>query len=192
MDYYLDLQISSNPDLASAHVMNALFSSLHNILGRSNTGNIGVSFPKADAVSPTMGNVMRLHGKQKALTALMATKWLRGLTDDVRATAIAAVPEKAQHCTVRRVQALNNSDIARLRRRACERDGLNEDAARERIPDNARERLNLPYMSVQSGSNKNSFRIFVEHGPTSDDPREGFFTSYGFGKGKDGPTVPWF
>jgi CRISPR-associated endonuclease Csy4 len=69
---------------------------------------------------------------------------------------------------------------------------LNENAARERIPDSARERVNLPFVSVQSGSNKNSFRIFIEHGLASDDRQEGFFTSYGFGKGKDGPTVPWF
>ncbi|MDQ1091385.1 CRISPR-associated endoribonuclease Cas6/Csy4 subtype I-F [Xanthomonas sacchari] len=70
------------------------------------------------------------------------------------------------------------------------RHGLSADAAAERIPDTAAERLRLPFVVLGSRSTgQAAFPLFVRHGPLLQEPVPGTFNTYGL---SGGATIPWF
>lgn len=187
MDAYLDLCLLPDPEFTETVLMNALFAKLHRRLVMEAGGRLGVSFPAAGSPLPTLGNRLRLHGDVAALSGLMALDWLSGMHDHVTVSALAEVPGHARFRVVRRVQA--QSSPQRLRRRLSRRHGYDAAAARQRIPDSAAERLDLPYVSLSSRSTGQQFRLFIEHGPLLDEPIPGTFSTYGLSAQA---TVPWF
>lgn len=185
--HYLDIQVRPDPEFPAAHLMNALFAKLHRALVGQGAGLIGVSFPGAGTQS-TLGTTLRLHAAQdETLALLMASDWLRGMSDHVRLTPVAPVPGHARHRVVSRVQAQSSPE--RLRRRLMRRHSLAEAEACERIPDSVAERLRLPYVQMHSTSTGQSFRLFVAHGPLLDEPVSGEFSAYGLSQTG---SVPWF
>lgn len=90
----------------------------------------------------------------------MARRWLTGFADHAIIGDIRPVPAGASAVSVRRRQA--KSSPARERDRLMRRQGINAEEARRRIPDEAAQRLNLPYLTVDSASTGQSFRLFVE------------------------------
>ncbi len=186
--HYLDLHLRPDPELAPQQLLAGVYARLHHGLVQLGREDIGVSFPGHDAKRPSLGSHLRLHGPEAALSALMATPWLRGLHDHVRAGAIATAPADAPHRVVSRVQAKSN--VERLRRRAMKRHGLDAAAARERIPAHVEQRLALPFVMLGSRSTgQASFPLFVRHGELQA-PSAGAFTRYGLSQ--RGATVPWF
>jgi CRISPR-associated endonuclease Csy4 len=69
------------------------------------------------------------------------------------------------------------------------RHGFSEEEARQRIPDSAARRLDLPYVQLRSQSSGQHFRLFIHHGPLQSQPVAGHINRYGL---SDGCTVPWF
>ncbi|MBO9880858.1 type I-F CRISPR-associated endoribonuclease Cas6/Csy4 [Xanthomonas sp. D-109] len=188
MQHYLDLRLRPDPDLAPHQLLGALYARLHRGLVDLGSNGIGVSFPGYDDALPTLGTQLRLHGNDSALHSLMAAAWLRGMHDHLHIADIAEVPATAQHRQVTRVQAKSSPE--RLRRRAMRRHGLSADAAAERIPDTAAERLRLPFVVLGSRSTgQAAFPLFVRHGPLLQEPVAGTFNSYGL---SHGATIPWF
>lgn len=187
MDHYLDIHIRPDPEFPSPQLMNALFAKLHRALVALPEENIGISFPAVDEKRPCLGNHLRLHGTSAALDSLMAQPWLSGMRDHLRLGELLPVPEGAQHRQVRRVQAKSNPE--RLRRRQMRRHGFSEEEARQRIPDSAARRLDLPYVQLRSQSSGQHFRLFIHHGPLRSQPVAGHINRYGL---SDGCTVPWF
>jgi CRISPR-associated endonuclease Csy4 len=117
----------------------------------------------------------------------MATPWLAGMRDHVRASAVLSVPATARFRVVSRVQAKSNPD--RLRRRQMRRHGIDAAEAMARVPDTAAERLTLPYVQLRSLSTVQSFKLFIRHGPLQDAASPGAFGAYGL---STTATVPWF
>lgn len=187
MQAYLDLRLLPDPEFPATVLMNALFAKLHRALVTEAGGRLGVSFPATGSTPPTLGNRLRLHGEAAALTGLMALDWLSGMHDHVALSALAEIPGHARFRVVRRVQA--QSSPQRLRRRLSRRHGYDAAAARRHIPDSAAERLDLPYVILNSRSTGQQFRLFIEHGPLLDKPVPGTFSSYGLSAQA---TVPWF
>ena len=187
MDHYLDIRLRPDPELASSHVMDALFSKLHLALAARQAGDIGISFPRVVTGRAGLGDVLRLHGGAAALGALMATPWLAGLLDHLQASGIAAVPAGSQHRVVQRVQAKSSAE--RIRRRQMRRHGYDETQARERVPDSVERTLALPYVNLRSTSTVQAFRLFIAHGPQLAAPQAGTFSAYGL---SPQATVPWF
>lgn len=186
--HYLDIRLRPDPELAPHHLLAGLYARLHRALVRSARDDIGVSFPAHDERLPSLGDHLRLHGPEASLAALMGASWLDGMRDHLRVGEIAPVPASALHRPVSRAQARSSPD--RLRRRAMRRHGLDADAARQRIPDSAAQRLRLPFVTIGSRSTgQPAFPLFIRHGPLSPDPVPGTFNSYGLGRGA---TVPWF
>ena len=187
MDHYIDLRLLPDPEAAQPHLMGALFSKLHRALVAQHSQHIGISFPAVQTSPAWLGDCLRLHGDQAALTGLMEANWLMGMRDHVQATCVLAVPAVVSHRVVSRVQAKSNPD--RLRRRQMRRHGLDAEQALERVPDSAAERLDLPFVQLQSQSTAQTFRLFIRHGKLLDTASPGVFGAYGLSATA---TVPWF
>lgn len=187
MYHYIDLRLLPDPEVAQPHLMGALFSKLHRALVAQHSENIGISFPAVQTEPPWLGDCLRLHGDQTALTGLTTSNWLAGMRDHVHATAVLAVPPKASFRVVSRVQAKSNPE--RLRRRQMRRHGLDAAQALVRVPDTAAERLDLPYVQLRSQSTEQSFRLFIRHGELLKTSTVGTFGAYGLSATT---TIPWF
>lgn len=183
MNSFIDISVLPDPEFTESYIMNQVFLKLHHALVKIQNTAIGISFPKADK---TLGNCMRLHGSSENLNMLMAEKWLSNLVDYTDQTAIQQVPQEAQHCTVKRVQAKSSAE--RLRRRSVTKGWLSEEGAVERITKDSEKRLNLPYINLKSSSTKQNFRLFIQQKAQSE-AVAGCFNTYGL---SSKATVPWF
>ncbi len=187
MDHYVEIRLLPDPEFAPSMLMNALFAKLHRALVDLNTTAVGVSFPGYSLDPLSLGEHLRLHGQASELARMMSYNWLRGMRDHTEAQGPTSIPTGAVHRVVRRVQAKSNPE--RLRRRLIKRKGIDNDAAREAIPDQAGKLLNLPFVTLKSQSSGQTFRLFIEQGAASPEPTLGCFGHYGLSRGA---TVPWF
>jgi len=187
MDHHVDIDVQPDPEFPAHQLMGALYAKLHRVLAALNSSCIGVSFPDFNSRAPHLGKRLRLHGDFAALAALMSSDWIRGMCDHVTLTPPTHVPETTKHCVVRRVQVKSSPE--RLRRRLMRRHGLDAQEACRRIPDEAAELANLPYVQLRSTSSGQSFRLFIEHGPTQSHAIAGSFNTYGLSQVA---TIPWF
>ena len=185
--HFLDLRVMPDPELPAATLMSALYERLHLALARARRENLAVSFPGYNIGRGTVGDRLRLVGSLDELATLMAQPWLGGLRDQLSIDDAQVIPATAEHRTLHRVQA--KSSPARLRRRQMRRHGLSEAEAAERVPDNAAERLDLPFVAMRSASTGQSFRLYLRLGPTVGHAMSGQFNSYGLSADA---TVPWF
>ena len=201
MDHYVDIRLQPDAEFAPAMLMAALFTKLHKALAAGTHQDIGVSFPQMEVgdAAPArayrigahpryaLGQVLRLHGSSLALHKLLTTDWLTGMRDHVACGVVLAVPTDARHRVVSRVQAKSSPE--RLRRRQMRRHGLTAEQAQERIPDNAAEMLNLPFLTLRSQSTGQTFRLFIRLGAEQATAVPGEFGAYGL---SPQTTVPWF
>ena len=187
MECFVDLELRPDPEFAAHLLLGALYTKLHGALAPSNKMGIAVCFPGYQSRPPTLGTRMRLLGSRLALQMLSRTDWLNGMHDHVRIGALAEVPVDVPYRTLRRVQAKSNPE--RLRRRLMKRHGLDETQARERILDSAAEKVDLPFVQLQSRSTGQTFRLFLSLDPEQSAPTPGDFNAYGLSRNA---TIPWF
>lgn len=188
MDYYQDIKILPDPEFSQPMLLNALFAKLHRQLVAQQSTGIGVSFPASDPQRPTLGNMLRLHGTDDALSSLNQANWIKGMRDHLDIGEISSVPENAQHSQVRRVQVKSNA--ARLRRRYQKRhQGITDTEAKKLIPDSVEKSLDLPYLQIKSESTNQQFRLFIKQHPPQQTKVPGEFNSYGL---SSDATVPVF
>lgn len=184
MNHYLDIRVLPDPEFKETVLMNALFAKLHRALVDVGQGEIGVSFPLQ---TKTLGELLRLHGSEAALTRLMAENWLKGLRDYTECSQVQAVPTTTQFRKVARVQFKSNPE--RLRRRSIANGKLSAEAALSQIPDSKAERTDLPFVQLKSKSTGQEFRLFIEQGPLQTQPSQGQFSDYGL---SSTATIPHF
>lgn len=184
MDHYIDIRVLSDPEFTDTQLLCALFAKLHRALGQRATGAVGISFPD---VAKTLGARLRLHGTLTELSLLEQTGWLKGLRDYTAITGPLPVPAETKYRIVRRVQVKSSAE--RLRRRSVSKGWMTEEEAAVRIPYALEKRTTLPYLQIKSLSNKQVFRLFIEHGPLVSEPATGHFSHYGL---SSSATVPWF
>ena len=187
MNHYVDIDLRPDPEFVANHLMSALYAKLHRALAAQSTPAIGVSFPGVGVAAHDLGTCLRLHGDEASLAALLATDWLSGMRDHVTLSVPSRVPDTAQHRRVRRVQFKSSPE--RLRRRLMRRHNLNEQQARDRIPDNIACFTALPFLQLRSTSTGQNFRLFLEHGEIQPGAVAGAFNAYGLSQSA---TIPWF
>ncbi|HEC05893.1 MAG TPA: type I-F CRISPR-associated endoribonuclease Cas6/Csy4 [Thiolapillus brandeum] len=187
MDHYIDITLLPDPEFSPNLLMNALFAKLHRGLVETGKNRIGVSFPQHDDTRPTLGPVLRLHGKVEDLSRLMRHNWLNGMRDHVHSNEISPIPPPKGFRNVYRVQAKSNPE--RLRRRYMKRHQADPKAAEEAIPDTVAEYLPLPWVTLGSHSTGQRFRLFIAHAPITGEATEGKFSHYGLSRNA---TIPWF
>lgn len=189
LSHYLDLQLRPDPETAPTQLLAALYTRLHRALAAQGSADIAVSFPDYSAQRHTLGERLRLHGSEAALQPWATGAWLGSLRDHVSSMAAAPlpVPAHATHRTLRRIQVKSSPE--RLRRRLMRRHNLNEQEARQRIPDDLACFTPLPFLQLHSASTGQTFRLFIEHGPIQPSAVAGAFNAYGLSQ--EG-TIPWF
>ncbi|NLR76969.1 type I-F CRISPR-associated endoribonuclease Cas6/Csy4 [Leeia aquatica] len=185
MNHYLDIRILPDPEFAAPLLFNALYAKLHRTLAEQQRSDIGASFPgyalahrnaEGKAQPPSLGTQLRLHGSDAALEALMASNWLHGMRDHLALGTIQPVPPGASYLRVQRKQA--RSSPTRERDRLMRRKGISEAEARQRIPDHRAQRLDLPYLTLNSQSTGQRFCLFItQH--AAPQAASGIFNSYG-------------
>lgn len=188
MDHYQDIRILPDPDFSTPMLMNAMFAKLHRALVQLNSSAIAVSFPKVEEKRPSLGNVLRLHGKEENLKTLLDQNWLKGMRDHLVVKEINTAPADAQHCRVRRVQVKSNAQRLRRRYRSRHEDATDADLV-SLILESAEKRSDLPYLQLKSTSNGQSFLFFLEHQKPQVQAIAGEFNCYGL---SGEATVPWF
>lgn len=186
MDHYIDIHLRPDPEFHATVLMNALYGKLHRALTTLDQTRVGVSFPEVEH-APALGTSLRLHGSQADLADLMDIGWLNGMRDHAEVGAIGVVPATAMHRQVRRIQPRSSTE--RIRRRQIKRHDLTEEEARKRVPLINAELLELPFVTLNSRSTQQRFRLFIEHSPIRQAAAHGIFNSYGL---SNNATVPWF
>ena len=188
--HYIDITILPDPEFSHAHLIGALLSKLHRVLVHLQSCDIGVSFPRhvqAPVTQRSLGSLVRLHGPQAALQALMAQNWLHGMRDHITLSDVAAVPPQASHRIVQRKQF--KTSVQRLRRRRMQRKGETAEQAAQAIPPHVERTPDLPFANLRSFSTSQTFALFVAHGPLLPQAVAGAFNTYGLSQGS---SVPWF
>lgn len=187
MNYYLDLRLRPDPEIATSHLLNAVYGKFHLALVSGNHTDIGISFPRSEESAPRLGDTLRLHGSADVLAGFMAIPWLGHLVEHVGASKVSPAPPAAGHRAVGRIQVKSSPE--RLRRRYVRRHGVSHEDAVALIPDTVAECTDFPYLRLLSKSTGKNFRLFIRHGEILSRPIPGEFNSYGLGAGA---TVPWF
>lgn len=187
MDHYLEIRLLADPEFSPSLLMNALFAKLHRALYDLGTHSIGVSFPGVESAPPRLGETLRLHGTLSDLQSLMALKWLTGMSDHTAVDGPIPIPAKVTYRAVRRVQVKSSPE--RLRRRYMKRKRVDHETALNDIPDNCAKRVSLPYVQIKSRSTEQTYRVFIEHRETGNEPASGNFSHYGLSATA---TIPWF
>lgn len=188
MSHYLDLHLLSDPEFPAAQLLSALYTKLHRALVQgSGVSSIAATFPDYGKPPGHLGVRLRLIGSPADLDSLMVRPWLQGMRDHVRIDPMAVVPANATLRCLQRVQAKSSPE--RLRRRQMRRHGLTAEQAAERIPESARETLDLPFVVLTSASTGQTFHLFLRLGPPLSGPLPGTFNAYGLSATA---TTPWF
>ncbi len=183
MDHYMDIQVLPDPEFGQVDLLNALFAKLHRALSSQTRGRVGVSFPHHGRL---LGDCLRLHGSLQDLLDLSEINWLQGMRDYTRSMLPTPIPAAVSYRTVRRVQAKSAHN---KRRRSIAKGWLSPEDALLRIPDSQQKQLKLPYAELNSLSNGNRMRVYIEHGPLQSEPQSGIFGAYGLSATT---TIPWF
>ncbi len=117
---------------------------------------------------------------------LQNINWLGGLVGYCEQTQILPIPTKVSYRTVSRKQA--NMTEAKLRR-LIKRGSISADDVKKYKAKMFTQGLDNAYLELESTSNGNKHRRYIEFGELSDKPSTGLFDSFGLSKES---TVPWF
>lgn len=185
--HHIDIRLRPDPQTPEHELMHMLYAKLHRALVQLGSQRIAVAFPGYMRQPITLGPTLRLIGPEADLNALMALPWLGGMRDHATLSHCAPVPAGAPQRSLRRVQA--KSSPARLRRRQMRRHGLTAEAAARAVPDEAAERLHLPFVALRSASTSQPFRLYFQLGLAQPGQPWGGFNSYGLNAQA---SLPWF
>ncbi len=183
MEYYLDLMVIPDEEVPVYFIRNKIYTKLHKALFTLNATDIGISFPN---YTVKLGNVIRIHGSEIRLAELQETNWLGGLAGYCDVSEIRAVPDNAKHRTISRKQS--NMTQAKLRR-LIKRGSISSDEAKQYRAKMFSQSLDNPYLELESTSNGNKHRRYLEFGQLLDNAVVGEFDQFGLSKTA---TVPWF
>lgn len=187
MIHYVDITFKPDPDFPISVLMNAAFSKLHKALVALELSRVGVSFPQHSQERRWLGEVIRMHGKQEQLKVVQEHEVFKSIRELIAFSQVLSVPDNVQHRIVRRIQVKSSAE--RLRRRYIKRHDVDAAKAREIIPDSAERFSELPYLTLQSSSSRQRFKLFLEHGELLESPVDGEFSAYGLSVAA---TIPWF
>jgi len=183
MDCYIDVQLKPDEEMRENVLLNKVYTKLHKALFTLKSTNIGVSFPKYHL---KLGDVVRIHGSRDRLMALQAMNWLGGLIGYCDVSDIAPVPEQAKFRTVSRIQSNMTESKSR---RLIKRGTLSPEEAKQYKAKMFSKGLDNPYLEMESGSNGQKHRRYIQFGELLDDQVSGGFDQFGLSKVA---TVPWF
>lgn len=186
MESYVEFTLLPDDEFPLNLLMDAFLAKLHRNLVQAGSADVGASFPGwRSGEHPTLGTVIRLHGTDARMNALMESNWLQGMRDHLRVEGPRQIPAQHHHLKVERQTPKSAHN---MRKRAMRRHGLTLAEAEKRIPGNAGDRLDLPFTIQRSSSTGQRYPLFVSQ-TVVDQPTAGAFNSYALSVGG---TVPGF
>jgi CRISPR-associated endonuclease Csy4 len=183
MNNYIDIQIKPDAEMRENVLLNKVYTKLHKALSTLKATDIGVSFPNYRV---KLGDVIRIHASEARLNELQATDWLGGLSGYCDMSAVMPVPAEAKYRTVSRIQS--NMTASKLRR-LIKRGSITVQEANQYKAKMFSQGLDNPYLELESSSNGNKHRRYLQFSELKDMPVEGSFDNFGLSKVA---TVPWF
>ncbi len=183
MNHYINIQIKPDAEMRENLLLNRVYTKLHKALHTLKATDIGISFPNYKV---KLGDVIRLHGGEARLTELQATNWLGGLMGYCDVSEIQPIPENVKYRTISRIQS--NMTASKLRR-LIKRGSIAAEQANQYKAKMFSQGLDNPYLELESSSNGNKHRRYLEFGKLSDTAVVGQFDQFGLSKIA---TVPWF
>jgi len=183
MNHYIDIKIKPDAEMRENVLLNKVYSKFHKALFTLQSTHIGVSFPHYKVM---LGEVIRIHGTDAGLTELQAVNWLGGLAGYCVVSLIHAVPESVVYRTISRKQA--NMTEAKLRR-LIKRGSISQDEIKRYKAKMFQQGLDNPYFELESSSNGQKHRRYIQFGDLSTESLEGVFDQFGLSKDA---TIPWF
>jgi len=183
MDYYLDIKIEPDEEVPIYFIRNKIYSKLHKALSTLNTTDIGVSFP---CYKKMLGDVIRIHSSESRLTELQAMNWLGGLSGYCSINSIQKIPVDVTHRNISRIQT--NMTEAKLRR-LIKRGSISAEESKNYKAKMFQQSLDNPYLELESSSNGQKHRRYLNFSEISKNPCSGEFDTFGLSKTA---TVPWF
>ncbi len=183
MNSYINIQIMTDAEMRENVLLNKVYTKLHKALYTLKANDVGVSFP---GYKVKLGNVIRVHGNQNRLSELQAMNWLGGLSGYCDVSSIQPVPDNVEYRTISRKQA--NMTEAKLRR-LLKRGSISSEEAKQYKAKMFSQSLANPYLELESTSNGNKHRRYLEFGELSNEETIGEFDQFGLSKTA---TIPWF
>jgi CRISPR-associated endonuclease Csy4 len=184
MNHYIDIKVLPDAEINANFLLNKVYAKLHKALFDIKSDSIGVSFPEYRKI---LGQILRLHGTQKALEQLQAQDWLARLADYCNVSTINEVPSNIQgYRTVSRIQStMSQSKLNRLLKRGS----ITEEEAKEYKAKMFTKVLDNAYVELESVSNGHKHRRYFTFGALKPTPVACVFDAFGLSKTA---TVPWF
>jgi len=183
MDYFIDVQLLPDAEMRENVLLNMVYTKFHKALFDLNSSSIGISFPKYQL---KLGNLIRFHGSSSDLEALQQSNWLGALSGYCRISSISKIPEQVQYRKVSRIQSnMTQSKLNRLLKRGS----IKPEQVREYKAKLFTKGLDNPYVELQSASNGNKHRRYIQFGELKSEPTSGEFDFFGLSKSA---TIPWF
>lgn len=182
-EYYQDIRLVPDEDIPIYFIRNKVYTKFHKVLSSLKASDIGVSFPHYKAL---LGNIVRLHGSATNLSTLQGTNWLGGLVGYCEVSEIQRIPNQVKHRNISRIQPkMTTAKLRRLHHRGT----INPEQADQYKAKMFSQSLDRPYLELESISNGNKHRRYIQFGDLVDKPISGQFDQFGLSKTA---TVPWF
>jgi len=192
MKVYIDITLLPGVDVGLHFLWEKLYQQIHLALVEvkdvNGTTPIAVAFPEYNSDNLNLGKKLRLLAEsQTQLEMLDIQKWLARLSDYLHITKVREVPENVlAYACFKRMQGKSN--IERLARRKSRREGIDEAEALQKLASFKEERINAPFIKIQSLSSGHRFRLFIVR-DTIEKAVVGRFSLYGL---SSKATVPLF
>lgn len=190
--YYQEISLLPKARIGLYDFWQKLYQQIHLALAENkseaNSSKVGVSFPEYNADEFLLGTKLRLFaGEEQTLERMQCGKWLERLRDYVHVKPIASVPEKITgYACFKHVKMKGSKE--KLARRRAKRNGETFEQALAYFSDYEEQRSKLPYVNMNSLTNGQHFRLFIEK-QVKEQPQTGQFSCYGL---SNTATVPLF
>jgi len=183
MDNYIDIQIQPDAEMRENVLMNKVYTKLHKALFDLKSTSIGISFPEYKVL---LGHKIRLHGNPSMLNDLQGLNWLGGLSGYCQLSEILPVPQNAQYRVISRKQStMTNAKLNRLIKRGT----ISKENIKAYKAKMFTKGLDNPYFELDSTSNEQLHRRYIQFSEVLSEPVKGEFDHFGLSKTA---TVPWF
>ncbi len=184
--YYKDLILLPNQEVSAAFLMGKVISVLHLICvedeHRTGSVNTGIGFPGYNKEERTLGNLVRLFAANPdILHNSSSDRRLLRLDDYLKQGDIQPVPDTVQgYVQYRRVQFKENKE--RLVRRYAKRHNMDIKQAMKVYADYKNPANDLPYVTLDSLSSGQRFRLYINEVLQTDNTNPPVFNNYGLTK----------
>jgi len=183
MDYYIDIQIQPDAEMRENLLLNKVYTKFHKVLFEIESTNVGVSFPKYQLI---LGRVLRIHGSVTTLTNLQSENWLGGLSGYCSVSGVVPIPAQVKHRVISRKQStMTNAKLNRLIKRGT----ISDENIKAYKAKMFTKGLDNPYLELESTSNEQLYRRYIQFGELLSEAVDGTFDHFGLSKTA---TIPWF